>query len=77
MRKVDGLSLVFIYFYVPALALRLDSTETSLQFSDDITSLRSVIYIYIYIYICKCHQQRDLDRHQVFGAYHLYIYCIM
>jgi hypothetical protein len=34
MRKVDGLSLVFTYFDVPALKPRLDSTETSLQLSE-------------------------------------------
>jgi hypothetical protein len=31
MRKVDGLSLIFIDFYVPALTPRLNSTESSLQ----------------------------------------------
>jgi hypothetical protein len=34
MRKVDGLSLSFIDFYVPALTLRLNNTETSLQLSE-------------------------------------------
>jgi hypothetical protein len=29
MRKVDGLSLIFIEFYVPALTPRLSSNETS------------------------------------------------
>jgi hypothetical protein len=33
MRKVDGLSLIFIDFYVPALS----STETLLQLSENIT----------------------------------------
>jgi hypothetical protein len=33
MRKVDGLCLIFIDFYVPALTPRLNSTETSLQLS--------------------------------------------
>jgi hypothetical protein len=37
MSKVDGLSLVFIDFYVPALTPRLNSTETSLQLSENIT----------------------------------------
>jgi hypothetical protein len=40
MTKVDGLSLLFIDFYVPALIPRLNSTETSLQLSEKITSLR-------------------------------------
>jgi hypothetical protein len=37
MRKVDGLSLIFIDIYVPAHTSRLNSTETSLQHSENIT----------------------------------------
>jgi hypothetical protein len=37
MRKVDGLSFIFIDFYVPALTLRVSSTETSLQLSENMT----------------------------------------
>jgi hypothetical protein len=37
MRKVDGLSPIVIDFYVPALELRLTSTETSLQLYENIT----------------------------------------
>jgi hypothetical protein len=37
MRKVDGLSLIFIDFYVPALIPRLNSTESSLQLSENVT----------------------------------------
>jgi hypothetical protein len=37
MRKVDGLSLIFIDFYVPALTPRLNSSETTLQLSENIT----------------------------------------
>jgi hypothetical protein len=37
MRKVDGPSLILIYFYVPALAPCLSRTETLLQLSVDIT----------------------------------------
>jgi hypothetical protein len=44
MRKVDGLSLILIDFYVPALTSRLNSTETSLQLSENIT-LFAVRYI--------------------------------
>jgi hypothetical protein len=33
MRNVDGLSLIFIDFYFPALTPRLNSTETPLQLS--------------------------------------------
>jgi hypothetical protein len=33
MRKVDGFSLIFIDFYVPAHTPRLNSSETSLQLS--------------------------------------------
>jgi hypothetical protein len=37
MRNVDGLSLAFIDFNIPALTPRLSSTKTSLQFSENIT----------------------------------------
>jgi hypothetical protein len=37
MRKVDGLSLILIDYYVPGLTPRLNSTETSLQLSENIT----------------------------------------
>jgi hypothetical protein len=37
VRKVDGLRLIFIDLYVPALTPRLNCTETSLQTSEDIT----------------------------------------
>jgi hypothetical protein len=67
MSKLDGLSLIFIGFYVLALTPRLSSTETSLQLSENITNS-----LWGLAHICKCHS-RDLDRHQVFGAYHLYI----
>jgi hypothetical protein len=36
MRNVDGLNLILIDFYVPALTPRLKSTENSLQFSENI-----------------------------------------
>jgi hypothetical protein len=37
VRKIDGLSPIFINFYVPALTPRLSSTETLLQLSENIT----------------------------------------
>jgi hypothetical protein len=37
MRTVDGLNLIFVYFYVKALTPRLNNTETSLQLSENIT----------------------------------------
>jgi hypothetical protein len=37
MTKVDCLSFIFIDFYVPELTPRLNSTETSLQLSENIT----------------------------------------
>jgi hypothetical protein len=37
MRRVDDLSLIFIDIYVPALTPRLNSTETSLQRSENMT----------------------------------------
>jgi hypothetical protein len=50
MRKQDGLSLILVDFYVPALTPRLNNTDTSLQLSENIT-LFAVCRIYIYIYI--------------------------
>jgi hypothetical protein len=37
MRKVDGPSLILLDFYVPALTPHLNSTENSLQLSENIT----------------------------------------
>jgi hypothetical protein len=37
MRKVDGLSLIFIDFDVPALTPHFNSSETLLQLSENIT----------------------------------------
>jgi hypothetical protein len=37
VREVDGLSLIFIDFYVPALTPRLNRCETSMQISENIT----------------------------------------
>jgi hypothetical protein len=37
IRKVNGLSLIFIDFYIQALIPRLNNTETSLQLSENIT----------------------------------------
>jgi hypothetical protein len=45
VKKVDGLSLIFIDFYVPALIPHLNGTETSLQLSEYIT-LFAVCCIY-------------------------------
>jgi hypothetical protein len=35
--KVDGLSLIFIDFYVPAITPRLNNTEASLKLSENVT----------------------------------------
>jgi hypothetical protein len=69
MRKVDGLSLILINFYVPALTPRLNSTETSLQLSKNIT-LRSVAYIQV----SSAKRPRYTSGVR---AYHLYKYCTM
>jgi hypothetical protein len=45
MRKVDGLSLIFINFYVSTLTLRFNNTETSLQLPG-IMTLVAVCRIY-------------------------------
>jgi hypothetical protein len=44
VRKVDGLSLIFIDFYDPTLTPSLNRNETSLQLSENISSLRFVAY---------------------------------
>jgi hypothetical protein len=54
MRKVDGLSLVLIDFYVLALMPCLNTSETLLQLSEN-NLLCGLLHIY------RCHQQRDLD----------------
>jgi hypothetical protein len=45
MRKVDDLSLIFFYFYVPALTPFPNSTDASLRLSENIT-LFAVCRIY-------------------------------
>jgi hypothetical protein len=45
VRKVHGLSLFFIDFYIPALTPRLNSTENSLQLSENI-NLTAVCRVY-------------------------------
>jgi hypothetical protein len=45
MGKVDGLSLIFIDFYVPELTTRLNSIEITLKLSENIT-LFAVCRIY-------------------------------
>jgi hypothetical protein len=37
LRKVDGLSRIFIDFYVPEVTPSLSSTKTSLQLSENMT----------------------------------------
>jgi hypothetical protein len=37
MRQADGLRLILIDFYVPALTSRINSNEISLQLSENIT----------------------------------------
>jgi hypothetical protein len=70
MRKVDGLSLILIYFYVPVLTPYLNSTETSLKFSEN-TTLFAVCPKYTGVI------SKETPRHQEFEVYHLYIDCIM
>jgi hypothetical protein len=59
---------IFINFHIPALTPHLISTETLLQLSQNITFFAVCHILY------RCHQQRDLDRYQVYVAYHLYIF---
>jgi hypothetical protein len=47
-REVDGLSLIFIDFYVPALTPRLRGGYTALQLSENITFF-AICWIYTYV----------------------------
>jgi hypothetical protein len=53
MRNVNGLSLLFIDFYVPAHIPHFNSTETSLQLSENIT-----LFVDCRIYICVSSAKR-------------------
>jgi hypothetical protein len=44
-REVDGLSHIFIHFHVPALIPRLNSNETSLQISENITLFGMTVFL--------------------------------
>jgi hypothetical protein len=52
MRKVDGLSLIFIDFYVQVLTPRVNSNETLLQLSGNIT-----LFTVSHIYTCVISKQ--------------------
>jgi hypothetical protein len=64
MGEVDGPSLIFFDFYVPALTPRLHWGETALQRSENIT-----IFAICCIYTCIIGKKG-------FGLYHLYKSCI-
>jgi hypothetical protein len=61
MRKVDDLQLNFIDFYIPALTQCLNSSETSLQFSENITL----------VCVCVCvgerERWRERERKKIWG----------
>jgi hypothetical protein len=63
-REIDGLSLVFIDFYIPALTPRLHRSEAALELSKNI-ALCGLYNIYV------CHQQRALDEHLGFAGHRL------
>jgi hypothetical protein len=52
MRKLDGPSLIFINFYIPALTPHLNSIETLLQLSENVTYF--VVSVYTYIRYMTC-----------------------
>jgi hypothetical protein len=65
MRKVDGLSLHWFLCFTSQ-----QEWDFGAAFWEH-NPLRNLSHIY------KCQQQRDLDRNQMFGTYHLYIDCTM
>jgi hypothetical protein len=70
MRKVNGLSLVFIDFYVLALTPRLNSTENQLQLSENI----------IFFEVCRIYEHtgvisKETERHRCLGHI-IYIYIL-
>jgi hypothetical protein len=67
MREIDGPSLVFICFNVPALTSILNCIETVLLLTEDIT-LFAICGIY------KCQRQRGPEKHLVFGEVVSFIY---
>jgi hypothetical protein len=71
MRKVDGPSLIFIDFYVSALTPRLNSTETSLQLSDNIT-----LFEVCRIYTVFTNQETLRDTRCLGRIIYIYIYTL-
>jgi hypothetical protein len=70
VRNVDGLNLIIIDFYVPALIQRLNSTETSLQLSETLTQERGgyrvvyCVHLVPQMYHVKNHTFRYNSRRQ-------------
>jgi hypothetical protein len=68
VKKVDGLSLVVIYFYVPALTPCLCSTEISLKLAE-----KKLLFAICHIQVYRCRQQRPRMT-GVWGVSFIYIY---
>jgi hypothetical protein len=66
MRKANGLSLIVIAFIFQR------SHHVSVALRPRCSFLRTYPLFAVCHIIYRYHQERDLDRHQVFGAYHVY-----
>jgi hypothetical protein len=64
MRKIDGLSLVFIDLCVPVLTRQLHWSKVTLQLSENMS-------FFVFCWIYTCHQKNWLDGHLGLRGYHL------
>jgi hypothetical protein len=66
MREIDGLSIIFIDLYVPALTPWLHRSGVSLQLSE---------IVRFFAICCNCHQEMGLNEPLGFPANHLHTNC--
>jgi len=70
MGILEGLRLILIYLYVPALTSRSYRSEIILHLSEKVP-LFALCCVYIYMYIFTYHRQREPGRNMGFGDYRL------
>jgi hypothetical protein len=72
----DIMLILHILCYNGSLVTRTVVSLTTANFKPLMFSMSGFALSYTanMLHTCRCHQQRDLDKHQVLGAYHLYIY---